>query len=136
MSTETTQSPETAKAQTIVHLGRQVLMNRLRFPSVAILLCLCFSGAALAEEPTFAKLQAMCKDTNNQLNHGYCVGFVEAIAVRTLHENRNCTLLQDYIDQSNSNLVLPDLIADLNPKEYSGNAFEAVEKFFLNKGCS
>ncbi len=63
-------------------------------------------------------------------------GFVEAIALRIAHENKNCTLLQEYIDQPNTNFVLPDLIADLNPKEYSGDALKAVEKFFANKGCS
>ena len=115
-------------------------MKKLRFPTVnalsAILICSCFSSPVLAEEPTFAKLQAMCKDASNPLNHGYCVGFVEAIALRIAHENKNCTLLQEYIDQPNTNFVLPDLIADINPKEYSGDALKAVEKFFVNKGCS
>lgn len=100
------------------------------------LLSASFGNLALAEEPTFAKLQAMCRDTKNQLDHGFCNGFVQAIALRVAHENRHCTLLQEYIDSPNADRTFADLIADLNPREYSGSALKSVEKFFLNRGCS
>ncbi|ATU93969.1 hypothetical protein BLM14_18295 [Phyllobacterium zundukense] len=95
-----------------------------------------FGNLALAEEPTFAKLQAMCRDRKVELNHGFCIGFVQAIALRVANENKNCTLLQEYIDSPNANFVFADLIADLNPQEYSGSALTSVEKFLLNRGCT
>jgi hypothetical protein len=104
--------------------------------AITLLLSASFGNLALAEEPTFAKLQAMCRDTKDQLNHGFCMGFVQAIAVRIANENKNCTLLQEYIDSPSANLAFPDLIADLDPQEYSGSALTAVEKYFLTRGCS
>jgi len=103
--------------------------------AVSILLSACLGGVAHAEEPTFAKLQSMCSDANDTVNYGFCIGFVEAIALRVLNENKNCTLLREYIDKSDANLAFPDLIADLDPKEYPGNAFQAVERYFFSKGC-
>lgn len=115
-------------------------MRTLLFSSAGslatVLLLLWFGNLALAEEPTFAKLQGMCRNAKDPLQYGYCIGFVEAIALRIAHENKNCTFLQDFIDKTNGNLAFPDLISDLNPKEYSNDAFGAVEKFFYNKGCS
>ncbi len=102
----------------------------------AVLLLSCLGNLALAEEPTFAKLQGMCRNERDPLQYGYCIGFVEAIALRIAHENKNCTFLQDFIDSTNGNLAFPDLIGDLDPKEYSKDAFAAVEKFFYSKGCS
>lgn len=101
-----------------------------------VLLTLCFSTPVFAQEPTFAKLKGMCSDAKDPLNYGFCVGFLEAVALRIVHENKNCTLLQEYVDHSNAKLALPDLIADLDPKEYSGSALKAVEKYFVNKGCT
>jgi hypothetical protein len=95
-----------------------------------------FSNPVLAEEPTFAKLQAMCRDRKDELRHGFCIGFLEAIALRVANENKHCTLLQRYIDSPNANLAFSDLIADLDPQEYSGSALTSVEKFFLNRGCN
>ncbi|SFJ40842.1 hypothetical protein SAMN04515648_3888 [Phyllobacterium sp. CL33Tsu] len=95
----------------------------------------CLSVSALAEAPSFAKLQAMCGNVKDPLDHGYCVGFLEAVALRIVHDNKHCTVLQEYIDHPNSSLAFPDLIADVDPKEYSGSALEGVEKYFLNKGC-
>ncbi len=92
--------------------------------------------SARAEEPTFAKLQAMCRNAKDPSQQGYCAGFVEAIALRIVREDKDCTLLQEYIDQANARLALPDLIGDLNPAEYSQQAFEAVEKFFYSRGCT
>ena len=91
---------------------------------------------ALADEPTFAKLQAMCRDRKDELKHGFCIGFLEAIALRVARENKHCALLQRYIDSPNANLAFSDLIADLDPMEYSGSALKSVEKFFLNRGCN
>ncbi len=92
--------------------------------------------SARAEEPTFAKLQAMCRNAKDPSQQGYCTGFVEAIALRIVREDKGCALLQEYIDQANADLALPDLIGDLNPAEYSEKAFEAVEKFFYSRGCN
>jgi hypothetical protein len=115
-------------------------MKTLLFSSTSslatVLLLSWFGNLALAEEPTFIKLQEMCRNANDSMQYGYCIGFVEAIALRIAHENKNCTFLQDFIDNTNANLAFPDLISDLNPKEYSNDAFGAVEKFFYNKGCS
>jgi hypothetical protein len=91
--------------------------------------------SARAEEPTFAKLQAMCRNAMDPLQQGYCTGFVEAIALRIVREDKGCALLQEYIDHAKADLALPDLIGDLNPAEYSQKAFEAVEKFFYSRGC-
>jgi hypothetical protein len=102
----------------------------------AVVLLSCFGNLAHAEEPTFAKLQGMCRNAKDPLQYGYCIGFVEAIALRIAHGHKDCTFLQDFIDNTNGNLAFPDLIADLDPKEYSKDAFEAVEKFFYSKGCS
>ena len=95
-----------------------------------------FGDLAFAEEPTFAKLQAMCRDRKDELKRGFCIGFLEAIALRVANENKHCTLLQRYIDSPNANLAFSDLIADLDPQEYSGSALTSVEKFFLNRGCN
>lgn len=89
-----------------------------------------------AAEPTFAILQGMCRNTKDPLQQGYCTGFIEAIAIRIARDGKNCAFLQVYIDHANADLALSDLIADLNPAEYSEKAFDAVEKFFYNKGCS
>ena len=102
----------------------------------AVLLLSCLGNLALAEEPTFVKLQEMCRNAKDPLQYGYCIGFVEAIALRIAHENKNCTFLQDFIDNTNGNLAFPDLISDLDPRGYSNDALGAVEKFFYNKGCS
>lgn len=113
-------------------------MKALLLPLARILitiLVLSSSSLAVAEEPTFAKLQAMCKDAKDLMSYGYCIGFVEAIALRVAHANKNCPLLQNFIDHPNANLGFPDMIADLDPKEYVGSALNAVEKYFLNKGC-
>ncbi|MBZ9653815.1 hypothetical protein [Phyllobacterium lublinensis] len=90
---------------------------------------------ALAQEPTFAELQAMCSNTKDSGKYGYCVGFLEAVALRVVQDHKNCTLLKEYIDSPNSKIAIPDLIADLNPKEYQGGALASIEKYFLNKGC-
>jgi len=98
-----------------------------------------FSGqifSARAEEPTFAKLQAMCRNAKDPSQHGYCAGFLEAIALRLVRDDKGCVLLQEYIDQANADIALPDLIGDLNPAEYSQQALEAVEKFFYSRGCT
>ena len=116
----------------------RIRVSRIIGTTIALTLVLgaSFGNPALADEPTFAKLQAMCRDTKNQLDHGFCNGFVQAIALRVAHENRHCTLLQEYIDSPNADRTFADLIADLNPREYSGSALKSVEKFFLNRGCS
>ncbi|WP_457300183.1 hypothetical protein [Phyllobacterium sp. P5_D12] len=101
-----------------------------------LLLVASFGSPALADEPTFAKLQAMCRDRKDELKHGFCIGFVEAIAVRIANENKHCQLLQKYIDSPNANIAFPDLIIDLDPQEYSGSALKSVEKFLLNRGCN
>ena len=108
----------------------------IRLIALTLLLVASVGNLALAEEPTFAKLQAMCRDTKDQLAHGFCIGFVEAIAVRIANENKHCQLLQKYIDSPNANLAFPDLIVDLDPQEYSGSALKSVEKFLLNRGCN
>ena len=108
----------------------------IRLIALTLLLVASFGNLALAEEPTFAKFQAMCRDTKDQLDHGFCIGFVEAIAVRIANENKHCQLLQKYIDSPNANLAFPDLIVDLDPQEYSGSALKSVKKFLLNRGCN
>lgn len=89
-------------------------MKTLLYSSInslaAVLLLWCFGNIGLAEQPTFAKLQAMCRDSKNPLQYGYCVGFVEAIALRIVHENKNCTFLDNYLHHADANLALPDLI--------------------------
>ena len=104
--------------------------------ALTLILVASFGNLALAEEPTFAKLQAMCRDRKDQLDHGFCNGFVQAIALRVAHENKHCKLLQEYIDSPNADRAFPDLIADLDPQEYSGRALKSVEKFLLNRGCN
>ncbi len=108
----------------------------IRIIALTLLLVASFGNLALAEEPTFAKLQAMCRDRQDELDHGFCIGFVEAIAVRIANENKHCQLLQKYIDSPNANLAFPELIVDLDPQEYSGSALKSVEKFLLNRGCN
>jgi len=39
--------------------------------------------------------------------HGYCIGFVEAIALRITCENQHCTFLQNFIDNTNPNMRFP-----------------------------
>jgi len=92
--------------------------------------------SAHAEEPTFTRLQAMCRNEKDPRQQGYCTGFVEAIALRIVREDKGCGFLQEYVDHANADLALPDLIGDLNPSDYSHNALEAVEKFFYSRGCS
>ena len=104
--------------------------------ALTLILVASFGNLALAEEPTFAKLQAMCRDRKDELKHGFCIGFLEAVALRIANENKHCTLLQRYIDSPNANLAFSDLIADLDPQEYSGSALTSVERFFLNRGCN
>jgi hypothetical protein len=113
-------------------------VSRIIAMTIALTLVLgaSFGNPALADEPTFAKLQAMCRDRKDELRHGFCIGFLEAIALRVAKENKHCALLQRYIDSPNSNLAFSDLIADLDPMEYSGSALKSVEKFFLNRGCN
>lgn len=113
-------------------------MKTLRFSASSLALALflsCFGNLVLAKVPTFVKLQEMCRNAKDPLQYGYCIGFVEAIALRIARENKHCTFLQNFIDNTNANIALPDVIGDLNPKEYSNDAFGAVEKFFYNKGC-
>ena len=113
-------------------------MNRAAF-SVSALSFLLLSGGVrptYAAEPTFAKLQSMCRNKSDAVAQGYCAGFVEAIAARIARDDKGCALLQDYIDRANADLALADLIADINPSEYPKKAIEAVEKFFYNRGCS
>ncbi|MEK1932447.1 MAG: hypothetical protein AAAC47_22280 [Pararhizobium sp.] len=107
--------------------------------SATVLSVLLFSGVidpAHAEEPTFAKLQSMCRNDKDPRQQGYCSGFVEAIALRIVREDKDCAFLQEYVDHANADLALADLIGDLNPADYPQRAFEAVEKFFHSKGCS
>jgi hypothetical protein len=104
--------------------------------AVTLVLGVSFGNLALAEEPTFAKLQSMCRDRQDELKRGFCIGFLEAIALRVVKENKHCALLRRYIDSPNSNLAFSDLISDLDPMEYSGSALKSVEKFFLNRGCN
>lgn len=54
--------------------------------------------------------------------------------MRISRDDKSCAFLQDYLDHANADLALPDLIADINPAEYPKTAFEAVEKFFYNRG--
>ncbi|RCW78157.1 hypothetical protein [Phyllobacterium bourgognense] len=107
-----------------------------RMIALILLLVTSFGNLALAEEPTFAKLQSMCRDRKDQLDHGFCIGFVQAVALRVARENKHCQLLQKYIDSPNADLAFPDLIIDLDPQEYSGSALKSVEKFLLNRGCN
>jgi len=112
-------------------------MKTLLFSTISlasVLLLSCFSNVAFAKEPTFVKLQEMCGNAKDSLQYGYCIGFVDAIALRIARENKHCTFLQNFID-TNTN-AFPDVISDLNPKEYSNDAFGAVEKFLYNRGCS
>ena len=92
--------------------------------------------SARAEEPTFAELQAMCRNAKDPSQQGYCTGFVEAIALRLVRDDKGCALLQEYIDQANADIALPDLIGDLNPAEFSQQALEAVAKFCYSRGCT
>src|SRR5262245_22591578 len=112
-------------------------MKSALIPATALVLLVstCSGNLAQADEPTFAKLQSMCSDANDTVNYGFCIGFIEAIALRIANENKNCTLLREYIDKSDANLAFPDMIADLDAKEYAGSALDAVEKYFRNKGC-
>lgn len=113
--------------------GRRIIGTTI---ALTLVLGASFGDRALADEPTFAKLQAMCRDRKDELKHGFCIGFLEAIALRVAKENKHCALLQRYIDSPNANLAFSDLIADLDPMEYSGSALKSVEKFFLNRGCN
>lgn len=113
--------------------GRRIIGTTI---ALTLVLGASFGNPALADEPTFAKLQAMCRDRKDELKHGFCIGFLEAIALRVAKENKHCALLQRYIDSPNANLAFSDLIADLDPMEYSGSALKSVEKFFLNRGCN
>jgi len=115
-----------------------IKVSRIIGTTIALTLVLgtSFGDLALAEEPTFAKLQAMCRDRKDELKHGFCIGFLEAVALRVANENKHCALLQRYIDSPNANLAFSDLIADLDPMEYSGSALTSVEKFFRNRGCN
>ncbi len=116
----------------------RIRVSRIIGTTIALTLVLgaSFGNLALAEEPTFAKLQAMCRDRKDELRHGFCIGFLEAVALRVARENKHCALLQRYIDSPNANLAFSDLITDLDPQEYSGSALKSVEKFFLNRGCN
>ncbi|SFI64852.1 hypothetical protein SAMN04515648_0967 [Phyllobacterium sp. CL33Tsu] len=67
------------------------------------------------------------------MDYGDCLGFLEAVALCAVREHKNCRLLEEFIDHPNSSQAFPDVLADLDPKEYSGSALESVEKFFLNK---
>lgn len=113
-------------------------MQRVALSATVLIAVLLSSGAgpAHAAEPTFEKLQSICRNKTDSLQRGYCTGFVEAIALRIARDDKNCAFLQDYLDQANADLALPDLIADINPAGYPKTAFEAVEKFFYNRGCS
>ncbi|TXR46320.1 hypothetical protein FVA77_25700 [Phyllobacterium endophyticum] len=111
-------------------------MGLTKMQLLMLALMLGASNLALADEPSFAKLQAMCRDRKDQADQGFCLGFVQAIALHVARENKDCTILQKYIDSPNADRVFPDLIADLDPQDYSGGALKSVEKFLLNRGCS
>ncbi|WP_426124369.1 hypothetical protein [Pararhizobium sp. PWRC1-1] len=104
--------------------------------SIGILSFLMLIDTALAAEPTFANLQSMCRNKTDPSQQGYCLGFVEAIALRIARDDKTCEFLRQYIDQANADLALPDLVADINPSGYSKKAIEAVEKFLYNRGCT
>lgn len=87
-------------------------------------------------EPTFAELQAMCRNTKDPQQQGYCAGFVEAIAGRIARNDKSCTFLRSYIEPANADLTLTDVIANIDGADYPNNAFEAVEKFLFSHGCS
>jgi hypothetical protein len=102
----------------------------------SILLCGLLTNVGFAQEQSFVRLQEMCGDTKDLLHYGYCIGFAEAIAGHVARENKSCSLLRSYIDKGPINFAFADVVRDLDPHEYPKDAYQALEEFFSNKGCS
>ena len=89
-------------------------------------------GAGRAENTTnfksFQKVSCQGYKAGNKVRHGFCIGFVEGVAVTILNDQPSCTRLQEEW-KSNALMDRIEAMQALDPADFPKQTGQAVEKW-------